>query len=262
MTDAASSQNSRLMTNFSRSDYSSLLAEFRAAGYRSIGFPEAHKLDRFDEPWLLLRHDVDFCPRIALEMARLEAEQGFFATYFFMARTPLYNPLTPENTAAIQETLRMGHRLGLHFDQKAYGARADVQSLAAGVRREAKALGDWFEAEVQAVSYHRPGAREQSGGAEGTFPYLNACMPEFTKKMAYLSDPQGVFMYGHPLEHEAFKSRRPMQLLTHSIWWGKSAITPLAALQQYIAERNDEAELFLARNCKPYRVGRFAGVTD
>lgn len=250
------------MTNLSRGDYSSLLVEFRSAGYRPISFADAHKLERFDEPWLLLRHDVDFCPRIALEIARLDAEQGFFATCFYMVRTPLYNALTPENTEAIRETLRLGNRLGLHFDQRNYGAAATVDALAAGVRRESKVLGEWFEAPVEAVSYHRPAAREQAGAAEGTFPLLNACMPEFTKKMAYLSDPQGVFMYGHPLESEAFKARKPMQLLTHAIWWSKTGMSPLWVLKSYMSEREDEAGHYLARNCKPYRQGAFAGVTD
>jgi hypothetical protein len=88
---------SRTLTNFSRGEYGRLLDEFVVAGYRSLDFSGAHALTRYDEPWLVLRHDIDFCVQAAREMALIEAEKKLTSTYFFLLRTPFYNLFAAEN---------------------------------------------------------------------------------------------------------------------------------------------------------------------
>src|SRR4051812_43380145 len=111
---------SRSLTNFSRAEYGRLLDEFVAAGDRAIDFFPTAALKRFDEPRLILRHDIDFCVREARELAMVEAQKGLVATYFFLLRTPFYNLFTAENTKAVREILTAGHRVGLHFDRMPY----------------------------------------------------------------------------------------------------------------------------------------------
>jgi hypothetical protein len=252
---------SRALTNFSRAEYGRLLDEFIAAGYRPIDFPGAAGLARHDEPWLILRHDIDFCVQAAREMAMVEASKNLFSTYFFMLRTPFYNLFTAENTNAIRDILAAGHRIGLHFDRMPY-PNASVAELNAALNREAALLSNWFETEIKIVSYHRPIAREVEGHAEGSHPLLNTYMDTFTKKIKYFSDSQGAFRFGHPFESETFQKRLPIQILIHPIWWGEKPTTPLGTLRNLIASRREQSELDAARNCKVFRVDHLAHITD
>ncbi len=252
----------RMLTHFSRAEYGRILDEFLGAGYRGLDFEGASALERHDEPWLILRHDIDFCVEAAREMAFVEAEKGLSASYFFLLRTPFYNLFEANNSRAVRDILGAGHRIGLHFDRMAYPASAEVGDLAAACRREAAALSEWFETEIKVVSYHRPIAREIEGHAEGSFPLLNTYMEAFTKRIAYISDSQGAFRFGHPLDAEAFLQRRPIQLLTHPIWWGSEPTAPLEALRRFAAARGERLEEDMARNCKVFRTGRWAHVKD
>jgi hypothetical protein len=252
---------SRSLTNFSRAQYGKLLDEFIAAGYRTIDFPEAAALKNFNEPRLILRHDIDFCVQEARAMAMVEAQKSLVATYFFLLRTPFYNLFTAENTKAVQEILTAGHRVGLHFDRMPY-ARASVGELAAALNREARILSEWFGTEIKVVSYHRPVAREIEGHAEGSYPLLNTYMEVFTKRIKYFSDSQGAFRYGHPLDSEEFRARKPIQILIHPIWWGDSETPPLERLRSFLASRNAQAEVDTAVNCKVMRVEHLAHIID
>jgi hypothetical protein len=252
---------SRTLTNFSRPEYARLLDEFIAAGYRSIDFPAAARLTQHNEPALILRHDIDFCVEAAREMALIEAQKNLIATYFFMLRTPFYNLFTAENTRAIRDIIAAGHRVGLHFDRMPY-ANASVPELNAAVNREAAVLANWFETKIDVVSYHRPIAREVEGHAEASAPLLNTYMEAFTKKIKYFSDSQGAFRFGHPADSEEFKKRLPIQILIHPIWWGEKPTTPLDNLRNLITSRREQNELDAARNCKVFRVGHLAHITD
>jgi len=58
---------------------------------------------------VILRHDVDLSPKMALRMAELERELGIQATYYF--RYPFtFDP------AAIRATTRLGHEVGYHYE--------------------------------------------------------------------------------------------------------------------------------------------------
>lgn len=252
---------SRILTNFSRADYGSLLDEFKAGGYRCIDFPNAADLSRHDEPHLILRHDIDFCVKAARDMALVEADKGMFATYFFMLRTPFYNLFTAENSKAVREIISADHRIGLHFDRMPY-PNATVAELAQALNREAAVLGNWFETKVDVVSYHRPMAREVEGHAEGSYPLLNTYMEAFTKRIKYFSDSQGAFRFGHPVDSETFQQKRPIQILIHPIWWGDEAKAPLETLRGFIASRTQQSEMDAALNCKVFRVDHLAHITD
>ena len=126
---------SRILTDFSRAEYERLLDDFLAAGYRTMDYPSAAALQRFDEPWLLIRHDIDFCVQTARDMALVEAQRSMVATYFLMVRTPFYNLLNPETSKAVREILAAGHKIGLHFDRMTYPPGSSPEILAKGCRK-------------------------------------------------------------------------------------------------------------------------------
>ena len=71
-----------------------------------------------DGKCILLRHDVDFSVRYALEMAHLENQQGVKSTYFFMTTSEFYNIFCEENRKAIRQIYELGHEIGLHWDSR------------------------------------------------------------------------------------------------------------------------------------------------
>jgi hypothetical protein len=67
------------------------------------------------------------------------------------------------------------------------------------------------------------------------FPQLNTVYGHAIRgNMAYISDSTGIWRYGHPLESEAYKARKPIQLLTHPIWWMQQGETALQKLERWL----------------------------
>src|SRR5262245_51887840 len=65
--------------------------------------------------YILLRHDIDFAPAYALEMAGLEHAEGIRSTYFVLVDGQFYNPIASETIRCIREIHALGHEVGLHF---------------------------------------------------------------------------------------------------------------------------------------------------
>lgn len=59
---------------------------------------------------VILRHDVDRLPKNALEMARLEASYGVFATYYFRIGRHTFKP------EIISAIANLGHEIGYHYE--------------------------------------------------------------------------------------------------------------------------------------------------
>jgi hypothetical protein len=71
--------------------------------------------------------------------------------------------------------------------------------------------------------------------------------------MAYCSDSRGGWHYGHPLELDAVKQGRALQLMTHPIWWdAPGGESPAERIERFADARDDSFRRELARNCQPY----------
>lgn len=93
---------------------------------------------------IVLRHDVDRFPRLALPLAEIESRHGLIASYYF--RIP-----SSFNTDVIAAIRDMGHEIGLHYESldKAKGDMALAeQSLALDLAEMRKVCG------VRTVSMH------------------------------------------------------------------------------------------------------------
>lgn len=107
---------------------------------------------------------------------------------------------------------------------------------------------------MTSISFHRP-AQTLLGIDRKLAGRQHAYEPRFFSDIAYVSDSQGLFRYGHPLDHEAFKARRAMQLLTHPIWWPeREAVDKMALLEGFLASRASLLQTETIANCKPYAV--------
>jgi hypothetical protein len=103
---------------FSIAGYRDLLTGALAAGYRFIGFEEAIASPPSDDQKLiLLRHDIDLSPTLALRIAEFESAMGIHSTFFFMISGAFYDLFEPRNRRVVQAMIELGHTVGLHYDE-------------------------------------------------------------------------------------------------------------------------------------------------
>jgi len=153
-----------------------------------------HALVRFGElksdapahPHVILRHDVDYSPRAALQMATLEAEAGWRATYFLLPNGPYYNLLSPEHAGFPRRLVELGHEVGLHYDVRLFDAfpRPGWDAI---LDAQAHLLAALSGERVVSIAMHQP-------ALSGADPFarrpdlVNAYDPRFVREATYISD--------------------------------------------------------------------------
>lgn len=96
------------MREFTLSAYKNILESFREVGYTFTNFENF--LINPGQKTVILRHDVDRFPIQTLKMARMEAELGISATYYFRIIPAVYKP------EIIKEVVSIGHEIGYHYE--------------------------------------------------------------------------------------------------------------------------------------------------
>lgn len=101
-----------------------------------------------------LVHDIDMRPEAALPLAEIEADCQQSAIYCFRLHAPLYNALSVPTLEICNKLIRLGHRIGLHFEPYMYDITERETSAAA--LTEAGLLETLLGAPVRDVSFHEP----------------------------------------------------------------------------------------------------------
>ncbi|MFC7177444.1 hypothetical protein [Halosegnis marinus] len=154
-------------------------------------------------------------PRRALDCARIEADRGVRATYFFLVSCPLYNLAFRPNRDLLVRLRALGHDVGLHFSTHQYwnddpGDDA-IEERVAAERDVLAALG---ADPVDAVSFHRPPEwvfERRFDGFDSTYE------PRFFREVAYRSD-SNMRWRAEPPFADGVPDR--LQLLVHPGLWG------------------------------------------
>lgn len=96
---------------YSKDSYRDLLRRARANGYSFIGFfDDSTEHDRC----IYLRHDVDYSPELAVEMARINADLDVCATFSVLLKSHSYNLLSPASLECVEEICQRGQDVILH----------------------------------------------------------------------------------------------------------------------------------------------------
>lgn len=231
--------------DFTEAGYRALLQALAMRGYETRGYDAANPARRH----LILRHDLDMSLQAAEPIAEVERDLDIAAHYFVLLRTEMYNPFSTAAQATIAHIRACGHEIGLHLDASLYDN--DLKALDRAADWECRALEDVTGAEVRFISLHRP-ARVLLGLAKRLAGRRHAYEPRFFEEMGYCSDSRGNWHYGHPLDHEAVKAGRALQLLTHPIWWPPRPAPVQRRLNSFVSERNALLRSELGRNCESY----------
>jgi hypothetical protein len=226
---------------FSVEGYSQLLSAFKDQGYSFCGYEEidSHLAER--RYFVVLRHDIDISIRAALEIARVEHEHGVQATYFVLLRSPFYNVLSRFNAEIMSQLHGYGHQIATHVDPAAY------DNDCARALTEIEIFSKFYPyTNTEIASFHS--YYDLHHMPIDSFQQINNVYGPCVKgDVAYISDSTGGWRYGHPLESEAFHTQKPIQLLTHPIWWVQPGETPVEKLERWLGDDFENNRLTLKK---------------
>lgn len=200
-----------------------------------LGYTPANYDGSLDPGEMIVRHDIDFSPRNALRMGRIEADLGIEATYFVLLTCPLYNVLYKPVREMLRELQSMGHGVGVHFSTHQYwDGEAPPELVTERVREEQHALSGVVEEVSEVVSFHRPDEWLFRRSFEG---FISTYEERFFTEIAYRGDSNQRWREQHPLSDGLPEK---LQILTHPGLWGRmddDFETRLASEVDYELER-------------------------
>lgn len=209
-------------TAFPAREYEALLEALLTLGYKDVALPE---LDR-EQRHMFLRHDVDLSLDHALRIARRESDIGVRSTFYVLVSTSLYSVTSASSRSILSDIISLGHHVGLHFDVEQYPGQ--LYNLDDCAQRECDLLAQCTGTSVESISFHRPAPEYLN--RPGRIAGRRHCYePAFFSEIGYISDSNGEWRHGHPLDHPAVAQGRAIQLLTHPIWWCNE--TPLSTVE-------------------------------
>jgi hypothetical protein len=163
---------------------------------------------------IILRHDVDFSLSDSQKMAETEAEMGVYSTYFFLLGAHFYNLFSKDGKNTLQLLIKLGHKIGLHFDASIY----NKNEIASKILYERSVLQDHIQTPVNIFSFHR-GSSDYLNTQNQYFGMASAYDKRFFTDIGYCSDSEGRWRHYHPYSHPCIKEKKSLQLLIHPIWW-------------------------------------------
>jgi hypothetical protein len=190
-----------------------------------------------DKPFILLRHDIDFCLDAALKIAEKDKMLGIKSTFFLMVGTDNYNIFSENGTNKVNKILKCGHKIGLHSICTIYSHKISVDRLRKLCLREAELIEKWFDITIDIVSFHKPNNYILTGDPTISSPKRHTYMKLFTEKIKYYSDSTGIWRYGLPTESKAYKNNESMQIVIHPIWWSEKYLSQYEKLYNAILRR-------------------------
>lgn len=214
--------------DFTEAEYASLV-ELASQRYRFIGYDELAA----EPPVVLWRHDIDFSPQRAAALARIEAERGVRATYFFNLHSDFYNLLEDEPSQCVRAILALGHSLGMHFDPSAVAAQPG--SADDWLRRERELLEAFFDTDIRAFSLHNPElvGRDRRDEVAGLVNAYGSQLEAFV----YCSDSNGIWRHERLRDVLESGNHGRLHVLTHPGWWCLEPLMPRARVSRAIDGR-------------------------
>lgn len=226
---------------FTYAGYEKMLKTLLDMGYQFKLFPKRAS-DVEKTGVIYLRHDVDISPWAAMGLAQVEHKLGICSSYFFMLDNPVYNLFSEANKMMVSVLCGQGHYVGPHIEPHHSSFDANVLR----VKGIVEIFEDFFTDHDKAwiFSYHWGTRRLPDHFVNRvTAGCLNTYLPEFTQEIEYVSDSEGRWKYGDPVERAKTSPGKSMQILIHPEWWGEWEYTPkerLSNLRNLMIERIDK----------------------
>lgn len=224
------------ISDFTYSAYSQLIYSITDNGYTFCNY---HDYEGVSKPCILC-HDIDYDIEKALRLARLEADShSLRSTYFVLLNTNLYNLFSGSSNAMLMEIMKIGHEVGLHFDESNYtqmGNCQDLLPLEKYIQKEISLLEQIIEHPVNAISMHRPSkiTLESNIAIPGV---VNRYSQVFFSDFKYISDSR--HNWREDIEGIVLsKKYEKLHILTHPFWYTEQKQTCRDKLLSFITSAN------------------------
>lgn len=218
---------------FTYAFYSSVLSALKEQGYSFVNYDNYRDAAKC----VILRHDIDNSIDAAKRLAALEEGEGVRSTYFVLLRTDFYNVASQASLSGIREIQGMGHEIGLHFDEKAYGVISH-EEIVESILKECRILGEIIGSPVKSVSMHRPS--KDLLGADIQIPgIVNSYSKVFFNEFKYLSDSRRNWREPVMDIIQSDQYAR-LHILTHAIWYHETDMGLRETVKAFIERANGE----------------------
>ena len=193
--------------------YAELLDMLSAGGYVVCDYHDYINTSRC----VILRHDIDNSLDQAVRLAELEAKEGVKSTWFVLLRTDFYNPASQKSQEKLRAIQSMGHEIGLHFDEVAYGKALTEDETRQSIIKECGLLSELLDTPVTTVSMHRPSKTTLEANLQ--IPgIVNSYGKTFFHDFKYLSDSRR--RWREPvLDIIRSGEYDRLHILTHAFWY-------------------------------------------
>ena len=175
---------------------------------------------REGERIVYLRHDIDYSPGWALSLARINAEAGATATFFFQLRSPNYNLHSYTTIAAIRQICTLGQRVGLHFSLDGNPPRSNAE-LADCIAADYKAMQTQIADVIPVFSWHNPSVLPEvlpRAPEVQVHGLVNTYARQFVGQIKYYSESNMRYSLAE-LRAIIQSGERRFQLLIHPFQW-------------------------------------------
>ncbi len=228
---------------FTYEAYETLIDLLRKHGYTVSSYRNWQMATRC----VILRHDIDYDPAKAIEMAKLEQRLGVQSTYFALLTSDFYNAFSKESGEMFREISACGHEIGLHFDEVRYPELAgDADAVREKIIQECRLLEAAAGREITIVSMHRPSKAILEADLE--IPgIINSYGSVYFKGFKYLSDSRR--RWREPVEDIiSSKQYDRLHILTHAFWYNETETDLHDALLSFIKAGNGDRYTLLNEN--------------
>lgn len=227
---------------FSYQAYKGLLELLNSGGYVFCDYHNYISAPRC----VILRHDIDTSLEQAVRLAELEAENGVKSTYFVLLRTDFYNVASQRSQEQLRRILALGHEIGLHFDEVAYGRVLTEDETKENIIKECGILSALLDAPITTVSMHRPSKATLDANIE--IPgIVNSYGKTFFHDFKYLSDSRR--RWREPvLDIIRSGEYDRLHILTHAFWYHEQEQDISQTVGAFVRNANRERYAQMAEN--------------
>jgi len=208
--------------DFTIQNYKNIIKAAKVNGFR---FKLYSDINTGDVRQILWRHDVEFSPFIALEMAEIEREEGVKTTYFFQLHGEFYNVFEKEITDIVFMIKAMGHDIGLHFDTHYFDV-IDERGLEKYLAIDAQYFNSIFRTDLKTFSFHNTNTFVLSCEKYSYAGLINVYSKYFKQHFKYCSDSTGFWRYERLIDVLNDSSIQKLHVLIHDAMWSKEILSP------------------------------------
>lgn len=208
--------------DFTLANYKRLIQLAKDKGFNFILHKDEFVAERKDVIW---RHDVEFEPDVALEMAEIENELGVQASYFFQLHSPYYNIVDPHYRNIFYKIKDLGHHTGLHFDS-AYWGITNESELNDYIAIDKDYLEKNLNVVIDTFSFHNTTPFTHSCLSYRYGGLINVYSSYFKERYNYCGDSLGYWRFDRLENVLNDESISHLQVLTHDANWSEEVLSP------------------------------------